>query len=530
MTGILKVPYLGTAEDDVLLAEWFVAEGDEFRKGDAVAVVETLKATFEVEAEADGVLLERIVDEGARVPLQAALAVIGEPGETADPEVIAELVAKSKAEAAAAQTADEAIEVPTAADATPASGGSQQVAPAARRVAKERGVDLARVRGTGPGGLVRVEDVEAFASGGVGVAGDGSVDPAFLEHVRANRAAFGALASDFKLQLYRNHGAIIGADAYMAPGSMLLVDTVVLGEGAYFGEDTTIEGRTLRAGDLLHFGRDCRVRCTRIECGDNAFFTDDIEIGGGGALEPEAELVVGSHGFVGEHVHLNPCRRLEIGDEVVISRNAVVMTHSFGGSILKGYPNRFAGVTIGSYSQIGIQATLFPGIEVGEGSILLSGSSLVSSMPAGRLFGGVPAVDMKSAAQPFDEAGFAKVMFDLVAEFARQLELRGRAVAVDAGDDEVAVRVTEQGNAHVLRASTNPLADRASTVAEEVRVVTRLDDGAWDAAPTDVVTIDLRTPRIQGPDGPLAAAFREFLRKRGVRLRPRSWTYRGGWL
>ncbi|MCA8941400.1 MAG: E3 binding domain-containing protein, partial [Planctomycetes bacterium] len=413
--------------------------------------------------------------------------------------------------------------------AAPSGPGRIQVAPAARRLAKERGVDLDGVRGTGPDGLIRIEDVEAAAGHGSS-SSDGTLDAAFLENLRRDAAAFAALDSRFKLQLYRRHGAIIGQDAFLAPGAVLLVERIVLGDGAYFGADTSVEGRELCAGDLLHFGRNCRVRCTRIACGDNAFFTDDIEIGGGGALDPEAELVVGSHGFVGEHVHLNPCRRLEIGDEVVISRNAVVMTHSFGGSILKGYPNRFAGVRLGSYCQVGIQATLFPGVEMGEGSILLSGSSLVSSVPAGRLFGGVPAVDMKSASQPLDRDAFARVAFDLVAEFARQLGLRGRSVEVDEGADEVVVRVTEQGRTHALRASTVAPGDLGTTFAEEVRVVTAIDDAEWDDAPSDVVTIDLSAPRIQGPDGPLAAAFREFLRKRGVRLHPRSWTYRGGWL
>ncbi|MCA8942476.1 MAG: pyruvate dehydrogenase complex dihydrolipoamide acetyltransferase, partial [Planctomycetes bacterium] len=106
MASILRVPYLGTAEDDVLLAEWFVDEGDAFRKGDAVAVVETLKATFEVEAEADGVLLRRVVAEGVRVSLQAAIGVVGEPGEQPVAADIDELVSKAAAERAGAASAD----------------------------------------------------------------------------------------------------------------------------------------------------------------------------------------------------------------------------------------------------------------------------------------------------------------------------------------------------------------------------------------------------------------------------------------
>ena len=50
------------------------------------------------------------------------------------------------------------------------------------------------------------------------------------------------------------------------------------------------------------------------------------------------------------------------------------------------------------------------------------------------------------------------------------------------------------------------------------------------AAPATTTTIGLEPPRLRGPLGPLAAAFREFLRKRGVRMEPRTWSYTGGWL
>lgn len=535
MIEILKVPYLGTAEDDVLVAEWFVQEGESFRKGQIVAAVETLKAAFEVEAEADGVLLRRLVEEGARAALQAPLALFAAPGVEVDDAAIDAAAAEV---AAAADGQAEAPAEPASSDggapAAPAqTGGDAPAAPAARRLARERGIDLGQVRGTGPAGLIRVEDVEAFSPAASALA-DGTLDPAFLAHLRADRAAFAALGSDFKVALYRRHGALLGDGAHLAPGAVLLVDKLVLGAGAYFGPNTTVEAAELHAGDLLHFGRDCRVRCTKIECGDNAFFTDDIEIGGGGAMEPEAELVVGSHGFVGEHVHLNPCRRLELGDEVVVSRNAVVMTHSFGGSILKGYPNRFAGVRVGSYAQIGIQATLFPGVEMGEGSILLSGSSLVSSVPPGRLYGGVPAKDLKGAHDSLDAENFARIAADLVAEFARQLGLRGFEVSDGADGADATVAVKHKGQVHVLRLVLGDAVPAAlsAAVAEEVHVYAACGDAAWDAAP-DVV-IDLggggSVPRIRGSQGPLADAFREFLRKRGVRLEPRTWAYKGGWL
>ena len=55
-------------------------------------------------------------------------------------------------------------------------------------------------------------------------------------------------------------------------------------------------------------------------------------------------------------------------------------------------------------------------------------------------------------------------------------------------------------------------------------------DADYTAVPSDLTAIGLEPPRVRGPLGPLAAALREFLRKRGIRLEPRSWAYTGGWL
>ncbi len=541
MATLQHLPYLGTAEPDVLFVEWLVAEGATVGIGTPLATVETLKAAFEVEAECAGVVLRRLCEPGQRVPVQAPIAVVGQAGEPHDAAVVRRLAKPMPGAAPAAAT------VPGAATPTPGAPndapGSRPVAPAARVRASELGIDVTTVAGTGADGLVRVVDVERAhrdastrSSVPTGATGSrGVVDAAFLALVRKDQQAFAALGSELKLSLYRRHGADIGEGCVLGAGAVLLVDRLVLGERAFVGPATSVEARQLEAGPLLHFGARCRVRCTRASFGENAFFADDVEIGGGGALDPEAELIVGGHGFVGEHVHLNPCRRLQIGDEVVVSRGAVVMTHSFGPSWLRGYPSRFAGVSIGDGAQLGIAATLFPGVDVGAGAVILSGSSVVTAVPAGRLFGGVPAVDLKAAAQQLSVAELERRAGELVVEFARQLRLRGHEVAIDTEGDRSRVSVVRDGRTHRLEFASRVGAGSAAAgldqgVAEHVRVAVWFDDAAFAATTTGVTAIGLEPPRVRGPLGPLAAAFREFLRKRGVRLHPRGWAYVGGWL
>ncbi len=530
MATLQHLPHLGTAEDDVLFVEWLVAIGDRVAAGAPIATVETLKAAFEVEAEHTGVLLRTLCEAGQRVPAQAPIAVLGEVGEPCDDAAVATLLANGAGASAppAAPVGAPAIAPAIAPQPFAATGTNAPIAPAARRRAAELGLDLAAVAGTGPDGLVRVTDVErAHAERG---AGDGLLDPEFLAHVRADRAAFAALRSAFKVQLYRRHGAVIADGCRFADGALLLAECIVLGDGACFGRDTAVEAREVRAGSLLHFGARCRVRGTRLVFGDNAFFADDVEIGGGGAMDPEAELIVGSHGFVGEHAHLNPCRTLRLGDEVVISRSAVLMTHSFGPSWLRGYPSRFAGVTVGDGAQIGIGAVLFPGVEIGAGAVVLSGSSVVTAVPPGRLFGGVPATDQKAAAQQLTPAELRERARWLVVEFARQLQLRDRDVSTEQIGDATVVEVQDGSHRHRLEFAADGAFGPAVPTAERVCVAVAFDDTAFAAADPDTTAISLEPPRIRGPIGPLAAAFREFLRKRGVRLHPRAWAYTGGWL
>ena len=166
------------------IVRWLVAEGEPVKKGDPLYEVDTEKVTQEVEAEADGVLLKIAVAEG-EVPVGRTVGFIGSEGESvpegsgngagpaeapaeaqpAGAERPAEGAAREPErergrEAAAAEA--EAQPAPTAA---PRGDGRIKASPLARRIARERGVDLAQVRGTGPEGRIVAEDVERAQAG-----------------------------------------------------------------------------------------------------------------------------------------------------------------------------------------------------------------------------------------------------------------------------------------------------------------------------------------------------------------------------
>jgi pyruvate dehydrogenase E2 component (dihydrolipoamide acetyltransferase) len=152
------------------LVKWTKHEGDPVKSGDTLAEVETDKAVMELVARSDGQLLKVLVPEGTTVPVGNIVAWIGKPGEKVDGDgAAAPAPATPKAAPAAATPAPKAASpaappqpapVVMAADAT-----RVKASPLAKRIAKEAGVDLKLVHGSGPGGRVIKRDVEGAPAG-----------------------------------------------------------------------------------------------------------------------------------------------------------------------------------------------------------------------------------------------------------------------------------------------------------------------------------------------------------------------------
>jgi pyruvate dehydrogenase E2 component (dihydrolipoamide acetyltransferase) len=153
------LPRLGQGMESGTIVRWLKAEGEPVEKGEPLFELDTDKVTQEVEAEASGVLLRIEVAEG-EVPVGETVAFIGAEGEEApaSAEKPAEAPAREperqEGRAAAAEVA-ERHEQPAA-----ASNGRIKASPLARRMARERGIELSGIHGTGPDGRIVAEDVE----------------------------------------------------------------------------------------------------------------------------------------------------------------------------------------------------------------------------------------------------------------------------------------------------------------------------------------------------------------------------------
>lgn len=139
------------------IAKWNYQEGDEIKAGSVLCEIETDKAVMDYEISQSGVLLKIIVPQGKEANVGAPIAILGKPGE----DISALLKEEATAAASAAPDKKEAAAAPQTAP-TVAAAGDERVksSPLARKIAKESGIDLAEVSGTGPGGRIIKRDIE----------------------------------------------------------------------------------------------------------------------------------------------------------------------------------------------------------------------------------------------------------------------------------------------------------------------------------------------------------------------------------
>jgi pyruvate dehydrogenase E2 component (dihydrolipoamide acetyltransferase) len=151
------MPKQGQSVETCIITEWVKKKGDAVKKGDILYTYETDKASFEAEAEADGILIDVFYNDGDEVPVLTNVAAIGAAGESADafrpggaPAPVAQTEATAQPVAAVAESHNTSLKL--------------KVSPRARVMAEKNGVDLSKVSGSGPNGRIVASDIEKSIS------------------------------------------------------------------------------------------------------------------------------------------------------------------------------------------------------------------------------------------------------------------------------------------------------------------------------------------------------------------------------
>lgn len=167
---IVRMPKMSDTMTEGVIASWLVKVGDKVKSGDILAEVETDKATMELESYESGTLLYIGAESGKSVPVDGIIAIIGEAG--ADYQKLlnaSSVVSISKSESVVSTTNTNQVSNTTATASKPlasepitSSGGRIFASPLARKMAREKGYDIAKIKGTGENGRITKKDVEAY--------------------------------------------------------------------------------------------------------------------------------------------------------------------------------------------------------------------------------------------------------------------------------------------------------------------------------------------------------------------------------
>ncbi len=186
MAETITMPKLGFDMQEGTLVRWVRNEGEDINKGDVLAEIETDKATVEVESSASGVIRKLLVDQGAIVPIGAAIAIVG----TKDEKIIEPTPVSTKKAEIQKQTSapsqivgnEEPLRTENLSTVQPLAGKlpmelgrKQKASPLARKLARDELVDLTRIKGSGPGGRIVRRDIEAVVSSTGSTAKSGSI-------------------------------------------------------------------------------------------------------------------------------------------------------------------------------------------------------------------------------------------------------------------------------------------------------------------------------------------------------------------
>ncbi len=226
MSWKIGMPNLGHTMEEGKVSEWLKAVGDPVSKGEVIAIVESDKASFDIESPGDGILALIQQGPGSTVLVGASIGVVAAPGEALAPDALPVVQA-----AAAAQTPAAPREAPPAAHAATLRG---RISPAARILAEELGVDWQQIEGTGDGGMITRDDVRAL-SGATPADTAKSLSPVRRAIAEATQQAWRTIPH-VPLQSHADVSSLIGASGVSLTAAITRACALALGEhGAFNG-------------------------------------------------------------------------------------------------------------------------------------------------------------------------------------------------------------------------------------------------------------------------------------------------------
>lgn len=476
----IKIPQINVNEDLVTLVEWYVRDHATVNVGDLVCCIETTKTVMELEAERPGII-HILAKEGEKIKVGHCIGYIMDSLEEIR-QIEAEIFIKTEYEIQATKKA--------------------------LKLAEQLNIDLRQIK---INRTIREKDVLTFSQTmkpidtrpiPVIIERRGKVDPIFLDMI-SNDKNFAKLSSDLKVHLYRQNGAIIGADVKIGGGSFIISENIDLGDRSEIGENCYIKTESFVLGKMSIIGNSANIVTKVVQIGDMLFSGNNITIGGGGAFGENAGLFVGDNCLISSGCVLNTGERIVIGNEVGLSPFVKLYTHNHWQNILEGYRANFGEIRIEDKAYITGNSIIVPGVIIGEGATVLANSTVVQSVEPYTIVSGNPAKRIGKIKKELSLESKEKIVDRILKRIKHVLKYRGF--------DSEQVAYTREYDLD------QPLPKKV--------ILTFKIKNYIEGRQLDSVIFDLTEYKVLGREDTLSDEVRNFLRRHGIRFRPIYWRY-----
>jgi len=322
--------------------------------------------------------------------------------------------------------------------------------------------------------------------------------------------------------LIRGDSVFIDEDTKFGCNVKIYSKKVLIGARTKFSHDTEII-----AYEKLKIGNDCIIRsrayfkARSIEIGHNFYSNDNprsLVFGGGGSDSPTAHLKIGDR-CVMHDSYINVCRPVTIGNDVGLSPSSAIITHGFWNSVIEGYPNKFAGVTIGNNCIVGYGAMILMGVELGDYVSVGAGAVVTKSFPKNTVIGGIPAKIIKQQPNYPKELTYVdklNVMINILKEYALLLKDKVDKVAIHEGSRHFEIYIEYNKEKFIIVFSPSV----HCPIPFKKEIILSFEDHKIYKGD---FLINLSNYTWKGEENEITDDLRDFLRKQGIRIFSRRW-------
>ncbi len=489
MTDVIsvRIPQITDNDSTVLVVELKATEGQRIDEGSLLAVLETSKAAEEFLAPASGFVRHLDLEPGQNYSTGHLACYLTPQANSPLPQ--------------AEHTINPATLSKTSA---PASEQSVTVSatPRALHLANTFGIDLSKLKRQ----HVRSADLIPYLI-------SDSERRRFLDLIKRDEA-FSQLESNLKVLLYRNAGFDVGSDVVIEKGAVLAAPEIHIADNVRIGARTRIFcDESLSIGQGTTIGPDGDLECVHLSIGSQVRIMEKVKMDLAGGGNNESRIDIEDRCLVSAMCYINGCRPVQMKERSAMSPRSMIFTHRFWQNIFDGYDAAFGEVTMGRNSWLGAGAQLLPGVALGEGAQVMSGSLVAQPIAAFSLAGGIPAQIVRQCLRkslPVERK--REILHQQMERFLEHLaakqclvEMVGVALAKVTGIS---------GAVYNLAWSDHPISQQEGLV-----VI------GFDLDECGIPAVDLGGSRILGPACRMTDELRDFFRRRGVDFTPHDWVY-----